>query len=101
MGIFDKRKSIPRRELKLALGKHHGRIPGTGGRKYHHQQRSKMTREVFGPRYGSQIDKHEYKRAVRDLQTSRRNVKTPREKAAIDRKVRYLKELGGKNIQKH
>ena len=75
MGIFDKRKSIPRKELKSTLGKHHGRIPGTGGRKYHHQQRSKMTREVFGPRYGSQIDKHEYKRALRGLESNKRACK--------------------------
>ena len=98
MGIYDKKKSISRRELKSTFGKHHGRIPRTGGKKYYHKQRSSMTREVFGSKYGSQIDKHEYKRAVRDLQTSKRNVKTPREKAAVDRKIRYLKELGGKNI---
>ncbi len=98
MGIYDKRKSVSRRELKSTIGKHHGRIPGTGGGKYHHQQRSKMTGEVFGSKYGSQIDKREYKRAVRDLQISKRNIKTSREKAAVDRKVRYLKELGGKNI---
>jgi len=98
MGIYDKRKSISRRELKSTFKKHHGRIPQTGGRKYHHQQRSKMTGEVFGTKYGSQIDKHEYKRAVRDLQTSRRNVKTPRQKAAIDRQIKYLKEFGGKNL---
>jgi len=98
MGIYDKRKSIPRRELKSTLGKHHGRIPNTGGGKYHHRQRSRMTGEVFGSKYGSQIDKHEYKRAVQDLETSKRNIKTPRGKAAVDRKIRYLKELGGKNI---
>ena len=98
MGIFDKRKSIPRKELKSTFEKHHGRIPETGGKKYYHKQRSKMTKDVFGSKYGSQIDKHEYRRAVRDLQTSRRNVKTPREKAAIDRRVKYLKEFGGKNI---
>ncbi len=98
MGIYNKRKSISRRELGTTLRKHHGRIPGTGGKKYYHRQRSSMTREVFGPKYGSQIDKHEYRRAIRDLQTSKRNVKTPREKAAVDRKIRYLKELGGKNL---
>lgn len=98
MGIYDKRKSISRRDLKSTFGEHHGRIPQTGGRKYHHRQRSKMTEQVFGSKYGSQIDKHEYRRAVQDLQASRRNVKTVREKVAIDRQVRYLKELGGKNI---
>ena len=98
MGIYDKKRSIPRRELKSAFEKHHGRIPGTGGRKYYHRQRSGMTREVFGSKYGSQIDKREYRRAIRNLQTSKRNVKAPRQKAAIDRQIRYLKEFGGKNV---
>ena len=98
MGIYDKRKSISRKELKSTLKKHHGRVPETGGRKYHHKQRSKMTEEVFGSKYGSQIDKHEYKRAIRDLHASKRNIKTPREKAAVDRKIKYLEEFGGKNI---
>lgn len=98
MGIYDKRKSISRRELKSTLKKHHGRIPQSGGRKYHRGQRSKMTGELFGSKYGSQIDKHEYRRAVRDLQTSKRNAKTPRQKAAIDRRIKYLEEFGGKNV---
>ncbi len=98
MGIYDKKKSISRRELKSSFEKHHGKIPQTGGRKYHHRQRSKMTGEVFGSKYGSQIDKQEYRRAIRDLQTSKRNVKAPRQKADIDRQIRYLKEFGGKNV---
>jgi len=98
MGIYDKRGSISRKELKSTFKKHHGRIPKTGGVKYHHRQRSKITGEVFGSKYGSQIDKHEYRRAVRDLHTNKRNAKTPREKAAVDRKIRYLEQLGGKNL---
>ncbi len=98
MGIFDKRKSISRRELKSSFEKHHGRIPETGGKKYYHKQRSRMTKEVFGSKYGSQIDKHEYRRAIQDLHTSKRNAKTPRQKADIDSQIRYLKEFGGKNL---
>ena len=98
MGIYDKRKSISRRELKSTFDKHHGRIPGTGGKKYYHRQRSKMTGEMFGAKYGSQIDKHEYRSVLRDLQRSKKNIKTPGERLAVDRKIRYLKELGGKNV---
>ncbi len=100
MGIFDKRKSISRRELKSSFEKHHGRIPETGGKKYYHGQRSSIIKEVFGSKYGSQIDKHDYKRAVRDLETARRGAKTRGEKSRIDEKIRYLRseELGGKNI---
>jgi len=98
MGIFDKRKSIPRRELKSTFRRHRGTIPGTGGKKYHQQERSEMTTEVFGSKYGSQISKGEYRRAVRDLESAKKGAKTPSEKLKISQKVRYLREMGGKNI---
>ena len=98
MGIFDKRKSISRKELGSTLRKHHGRIPGTGGKKYYQRERGKITGEVFGAKYGSQIDKHEYKRAVRGLESDKRAVESNEEKRKIDEKIRYLKDLGGRNI---
>jgi len=98
MGIYEKRRSIPRRELKSTFKRHRGTIPGTGGKKYHQRERDKMTREVFGPKYGSQISKDEYRRAVRDLESTKRGAKTPSEKLKISQKVRYLREMGGKNI---
>lgn len=98
MGIYDKRESISRRELKSTLGKHHGRITGTGGKKYYHRQRSAIAGEVFGPKYESQVDKHEYKKALRDLESGKRVAKSSNEKTKIDEKIRYLKDLGGRNI---
>jgi len=98
MGIYDKRKSISRRELGSSFRKHHGRIPGTGGRKYYQRERDRMTKEVFGSKYGSQISKQDYRKALRGLESTRKTAKTRGERAKIDQKVRYLKELGGKNI---
>jgi len=98
MGIYDKRRSISRRELGSTLRKHHGKIPRTGGKKYFQRERDKMTKEVFSQKYGSQIDKHEYKRAVRDLESGKRAAKSSEEKTKIDEKVRYLKDLGGRDV---
>ncbi len=98
MGIYDKKKSISRKELKSTLKKHHGRIPETGGKKYYNEQRSSMTKDIFGSKYGSQISKGEYRRAVRDLESTRKSAKTRGERAGIDQKIRYLKNIGGKNI---
>lgn len=98
MGIYDKRKSISRRDLSSILRKHHGKIPGTGGKKYYEGQRRRMTGDVFGPKYGSQIDKQEYRHVIRKLQSDKRTTKTVRGKAAIDKKIRYLEEFGGKNV---
>lgn len=98
MGIYDKKKSISRRELKETFSKHSGRIPGTGGRKYYQRQRERMSGEVFGRKYGSQISKEEYRRAIRDLGVTKRSAKTRRERLEIDKKIRYIREMGGKKI---
>ncbi len=98
MGIYDKKRSISRRELKSTFKKDRGTIPGTGGRKYHRGERGKITGEIFGAKYGSQISKNDYRRAMRDLESSGRKAKTSTEKKGIDRKIDYLRKIGGKNI---
>lgn len=98
MGIYDKRRSISRRDLKSTFREDRGAIPGTGGKKYHEGERSKMIGEIFGSKYGSEISKNDYRRAMRDLKSSGREAKTPIEKLKINRKINYLKRLGGKNI---
>lgn len=100
MGIFDKRKSIPRQELKSVFGKHSGRIPGTGGKKYYQGQRQRMVGELFGSKYGSEIDKGDWRRAIQERKSALRRAKTREERRRIDEEIRYLrsKELGGKNI---
>ncbi len=98
MGIYDKRRSISRRELKSTFKKDRGTIPRTGGKKYYQRERAKMTGEIFGQKYGSEISKNEYRRAIRDLKSSRREAKSPTEKIRINRKIDYLRGLGGKNL---
>ena len=98
MGIYDKKKSISRRELRETFRKHSGRIPGTGGRKYYQRQRERIAGGAFGSKYGSQISKDEYRRALRDLGATKRSAKTRRERLEIDKKIRYIREMGGKKI---
>lgn len=98
MGIFEKRQSIPRTELREILKKHSGRIPGTGGKKYFRQEREKMFKERMRPEYGSEISKDEYRRAVRDLKSAKLRAKTDQERRKIEQEFRCWKEVGGKNI---
>lgn len=98
MGIFDKRKSISRRELESAIKKDKGIIPGTGGKKYHERERQKMSKELFGSKYGSEIDKNDWRHRMRELDSEKRKAKTPGEKRSIDEKIRYYKEAGGKRV---
>ena len=98
MGIFNDKKSISRKNLRSTFRKDRGVIPQTGGKKYHSKQKDKMARGLFSPKYGSEISKHEYGKMIRDLEGSKRSVKTPKERRAIDQKVRYLREKGGKDF---
>ena len=99
MGIFDKKQSISKQELKSVFKKDRGMIPKTGGKKYFQREREKMIEEIFRPKYGSQISKQDYRRAIRDLESAKKNFKTPNEKSVLEEKIRYLKESGGKLIR--
>jgi len=98
MGLFNKKQSISRKELKSALEKDQGIIPGAGGRKYYRREREKIAKEIFGTRYGSQISRDDYRRAIRGLRSSVKRAKTPAERKNINRKIKYLKRLGGERI---
>ena len=98
MGIFDKRSSVPRRELRSTFRKDSGIIPGTGGKKYYQKDRERITKEVFGPEYGSEISKTDYRRALRDLKVDKKAAKVPGERLALDREIKYLKQRGGKSL---
>jgi len=98
MGLFDKKKSLSRGELKSAFRKDKGVIPRTGGRKYHNQERAKMTKEIFGAKYGSQISKNDYRQALRKLESTRNQAKSRPEKEKVERKINYLRNIGVKKI---
>lgn len=95
MPLFEKRDSFSRPELRKSLGRDSGIIPKTGGQRFSYDQREKMGREVFGSKYGSQISSHDYKSAVRDLKNTKVKVEDPKQRAEIDKKINYLKRLGG------
>jgi len=98
MGIFDKKRSVSREELKSAFRKDRGVIPRTGGKKYSERERQKMSRGLFGSKYGSEISKNDWRSRMRELGSEKRKAKTPGEKQSIDEKIRYYKEAGGKRV---
>lgn len=95
MSLFEKRREISRGELRSAFRKSSGRIPRTGGQKFYRREREKMEREMFGQKYGSRISREDYRKALRDVQSERRKATMTTERIALDKKIRYLRELGG------
>ena len=98
MALFDKKKSFSKKEFEEKLGLDAGIIPGTGGLRYSKDERDKMSREVFGPEYGRDISKNDFRRAVQKLELTKLRARDERQRKTIDRKIRYLREFGGKNL---
>lgn len=95
MGLFDKKSSFSRSELRGAFRKDTGIIPHTGGKKFYEKQRAEIASKSFSRRYGGQISKQDFRGAVRDIGMQKRDVKTFRERREIEKKVGYLKRMGG------
>lgn len=97
MGIFDKNKSIPASKLRETIKRDSGIIPKTGGQKYSQSERQKIGREVFGSisKYGSQISKNDYKKAIQELQSTRKRASDFKTRATLDKEIRYLKDRAG------
>ena len=97
MGIFDRKKSVSREELRSALRKDSGIIKGAEG-KYSSGEREKLGKEVFGPKYGSKISKLDYQRAIRELENRRSRTTGIEEREKIDDRIKYLEQIGGRGV---
>lgn len=94
MGIFEKRNSLSRGELRDSLRRDSGIIPKTGGQKFSQDERENL-RNVFGSKYGGEISKDDFKSAVRDMERLKGSSQNPNEKRELERQIDYLKRVGG------
>lgn len=97
MGIYDKEKSISRKDLKSVFQKDRGIIRGGEGR-YSRKEREGIVKSLFDRSYGGQISKQDYKRRVRKMEVERRIAGSSSDRERIDDKIKYLKQIGGKGI---
>ena len=97
MSLFEKKQSISRQELRAHLRKDSGYIRGGEG-KYGMAEREKMAKDLFSPKYGNEISKLDYRRRVRELEKERSTTKGMAEREKVDDKIKYLRQLGGKDI---
>lgn len=93
MGIFDKKKSISRREFRKTLGRTPMR-PASGARRHTRRERIKFEKEIFGPKYGGQISERDYRTALGKMHGDRFKAKSSAERREIERKIKYLKRIG-------
>ncbi len=95
MGIFDEKKQISRISFREKLKGVSGQIPGSPGRRYSMKERVKIEKELFGPKFGGHISEKEFKYGLKKLSRERLKCKTLEEKRSVERKIRYLKKIGG------
>jgi hypothetical protein len=94
--IFGGKPFLQRPELRERLRKASPFIPGSGGRMIGAKERVGLEKEVFGKKYGPGITPREYSRGLKDLRKAKSKAPTQAERFKIERKIRYLKGLGGK-----
>jgi len=97
MAMFSKKSSISRPDLRSALRKDSGIIKGGEGR-YSSSEREKLVKDVFGSKYGSEISRLDFKRAIRSLEAEKSRKTSIKEKEVIDDKIKYLKQVGGQGV---
>ncbi|KPJ71721.1 hypothetical protein AMJ50_01140 [Parcubacteria bacterium DG_74_3] len=91
--IFRGKTHLTREEMRERLRKATPFIPGPGRKMYSREERVKMEKELFGPKYGQYIERKEYGKVLKDLEKAKWRAPTETERFAIERKIRYLKDL--------
>lgn len=97
MSLFEKKKEISRRDLKDSLRRDSGRVKG-GWKKYDSAEREKMANTLFGSKYGSKISKTDYKKRMGKFEEERKKASSAGERKQIEDKIKYLRQLGGKDF---
>ncbi len=92
--FFGDKGYLSRSELRQRFKKSSPRIPGSS-KWYTREQRVGMEKELFGKKYGEYITPQEYKEKIHELREEKYKTKSNKKRIAIDRKIRYLKRLGG------
>ena len=91
--IFDKKPEIEREKFREATRK---RLKGgTQSPELSFQDKMKIEKKIFGPRYIEKISQDDYIKALIKMDRLKLGAKTETDRRAIESRVRYLKRIGG------
>jgi len=92
MGLFDKKESVSREELRGRIKRDSGAVGG--GKKLSYAKRDRIAHDTLGSKKEGEISKNDYRKVVKDLELKKsRSSRT--EKGRIEEKIKYLKQIGG------
>jgi len=95
MGLFDKKEKITRKEFRDVFRKKNPLIPAIGRRLIEMEERTKIEERLFGRKPEDLASKDKYERLISQMQVEKYKAKYLSQKQLIDKKVRFLKKLGG------
>ena len=94
MGLFSKKESVSRDEIRSKFHRDRGLVRGTEGvRKYSYAQRDRIARQTLGVKHGENISKDDYQKVVRRLEDQKRRANQDQKKELDDR-IKYIKKIG-------
>jgi hypothetical protein len=97
--IFDKKTEVERKEFREAIRKRlRGGAPPP---KLSFQDKMKIEKKIFGPKYIEKISQDDYKKALRKMDRLKFGATTETDRKFIENRVGYLKRIGGiKSLKK-
>jgi len=95
MGLFEKKEKITRKEFRDVFRKKNPLIPAIGRRLIEMEERTKIEGRLFDKKPDAVTTKDKYKRLISQMQVEKYKAKYLSQKQLIDKKVRFLKKLGG------
>jgi hypothetical protein len=95
MALFDKKEKISRKEFRDIFRKKNPILPGTGRKLIGLPERTKIEEKLFGRAPIAFTSKEKYERLVFRMRVEKYKVPGPTQKQLIDKKIRFLKKLGG------
>ncbi|PIY90870.1 MAG: hypothetical protein COY72_01205 [Candidatus Nealsonbacteria bacterium CG_4_10_14_0_8_um_filter_35_10] len=95
MGLFEKKEKISRKEFRDVFRKKNPLLPALGRRLIEMEERTKIEERLFGKKPMAVASKDQYKKFISQMQVEKYKAKYLSQKQLIDKKVRFLKKLGG------
>lgn len=95
MALFEKKEKISRKEFRDAFKKKNPILLGTGRKLIGLPERTKIEEKLFGRKVMGFTSKEKYERFVSRMRVDKYKAKDLTQKQIIDKKIRFLKKLGG------
>jgi len=95
MKLFEKKQQISRKEFRDTLRKKNPIVPGTYRKLFSFPERKEMEKRLFGKRLKTHTFKEKYKRLIQGVGIKKYKISDPSKKRIMDKKIRFLKKLGG------